>query len=189
MLLACGRWLLARSSRGEIPHAQQMHVQPVPRSSERWYPKQCKIAEGGQRWLTCPTCRVCLSVALSLNRTCHACMHYANVSDSANKGQRSHANMCQPSGRSVRGSSTAHSMFAYMICPRPPTGCVPVAKLLATRKPILLHFASSTDVDDMMQGNATRMQPPAGLCSGPNITWAARIGHYTYGEREAQGLR
>jgi hypothetical protein len=60
---------------------------------------------------------------------------------------------------------------------------------LATRKPILLHFASSTDVEDMMQGNATRMQPPAGLCSGASITWAARIGDLTYGEREAQALR
>jgi hypothetical protein len=53
---------------------------------------------------------------------------------------------------------------------------------MAARQPILLHFASSDDVINLLPGNATRMQPPAGLCSGPNITWAARVGDMTYGE-------
>lgn len=40
-------------------------------------------------------------------------------------------------------------------------------------------------MDDMLVGKTTRMQPPAGLCSAPGITWVARIGQMTYGEWSA----
>jgi hypothetical protein len=46
----------------------------------------------------------------------------------------------------------------------------------------MLHYASSQDIYySVTAGNTTRIQPPAMLCQGPNITWAARIGELTYG--------
>lgn len=74
--------------------------------------------------------------------------------------------------------------FFFMLCLHLQVVC-PVATSMAARQHVLLHFASSTDVYNMVPDNATRMQPPAGLCSGPNITWVARIGTMTYGEQRA----
>jgi hypothetical protein len=59
----------------------------------------------------------------------------------------------------------------------------PVTKAMAARQRVLLHVASSDDVINLLPGNATRKQPPTGLCSCPNITWAARVGDMTFGER------
>lgn len=57
----------------------------------------------------------------------------------------------------------------------------PVARSLATQQPIMLHFASSGDIPRLMPEAGGRMQPPADLCQGQNITWAARIGKIGYG--------
>lgn len=58
----------------------------------------------------------------------------------------------------------------------------PVAKQLSAKQPVLLHFASSTDMYTLMPEGGSRINAPAGLCQGPNITWIARIGSMTYGE-------
>lgn len=57
-----------------------------------------------------------------------------------------------------------------------------MAKSLGAKQPLLLHFASSDDLTNLMPEGGTRIQPPAGLCQGTGITWAARIGSVTYGE-------
>jgi hypothetical protein len=57
----------------------------------------------------------------------------------------------------------------------------PVAKPLAQQQPLVLHFASSSDMYTLMPQGGSRIQAPAGLCEGPGITWMARIGSMTYG--------
>jgi hypothetical protein len=65
----------------------------------------------------------------------------------------------------------------------------PVAKQLSAKQPVLLHFASSTDMYTLMPKGASRINAPAELCQGPNITWIARIGSMTYGgESTGRGL-
>lgn len=74
--------------------------------------------------------------------------------------------------------------FSTVVCP--------AAQELAKKHPIMLHYASSQDVYySVTAGNTTRMQPPAKLCQGPNITWAARIGELTYDMQKSynDGLR
>lgn len=62
--------------------------------------------------------------------------------------------------------------------------CGPARARASPSRPLVLHFASSADIDRLMPKGGRTIAAPAGLCAGPGISWSARIGSITYGTDE-----